>query len=54
MTFSTTLVCSKSQPDVDPTGSKHVAVRIFYKVLFDLFLFILYFIVTHSGTHNFQ
>jgi len=31
--------CSKSQPDDDPTGSKHVAVWILYKDLFHGYLF---------------
>ena len=29
------LICSRSQPDDDPIGSKHVVVRILYKVVFD-------------------
>jgi len=32
------VMCSKSQPDDDPMGSKHVAVRILYIVVFDGYL----------------
>ena len=29
------LICSKNQPGDDFMGSKHVAIRIYYKVVFD-------------------
>jgi len=48
------LICSKSPPDDDPKGSKHLAIRMLYKVLFYDYLFIPYFIVQHSGMQNFQ
>ena len=37
------LICSKSQLDDDLVGSKHVALRILYKVVFGGYLFIPYF-----------
>jgi len=37
-----------------PIRSKHLAIRMLYKVLFYDYLFILHFIVQHSGMHNFQ
>jgi hypothetical protein len=33
------LTCSKSQPDEDPIGSKHVSSWIFHRVVFDGYLF---------------
>jgi hypothetical protein len=35
-------------------GSKHVANGLFYKVAFDGYLLIPYFIVQHNGVHNFK
>jgi hypothetical protein len=46
--------CSKIQPDDDPVRSKHVAVGIFYKVVFNSYLFVPYFIVHHNGKLNFK
>jgi len=34
--------------------SKHVAVRILYKVVFDGYFVFPYFIVQHNGMHNFK
>ena len=47
------LICSKIQPDNDSIVSKHVAVWILYKDVFDGHLLILYFIVQHNCMHNF-
>jgi hypothetical protein len=44
----------KSQPYDDPIGSKHVAVQILYKVVFDGYLFVPSFLVQHNGMHNFK
>jgi hypothetical protein len=44
---------SGSQSDDDPVGSTHVA-ELFYKVVFDGYLFIPYFIVQHNGMPNFK
>ena len=41
------LICSKCHSDADPIVSKHVAVWILYKVVFDG-----YFIVQHNRIHN--
>lgn len=37
-----------------PIGSKNVAVRILYKIVFDVYLSVPYFIVQHNGVHNFK
>jgi len=50
----TSFICSKSQPDDDPEGSKHVALWILHKLVFNCYLFILYFMVQHNGMHNFK
>jgi hypothetical protein len=47
----------KYQPDDNPTGSKHVAVWLFYEVVFDGCLIILFFlksmtIAGHAFTYN--
>jgi hypothetical protein len=52
-------VCSKGQPDDDPIGSKHAAVRIFYEVVFDGNLLTSYLKTTvhapeASGVNNLQ
>ena len=41
------VICSKSQPDDDPVGSKRVA-------MFDCCLFAPYFIVLHRGMLDFE
>jgi hypothetical protein len=46
--------CSKMQPDEYLLVSKHVAVRILYKVVLSGYLFVTYFIVQHSGMRNFK
>ena len=38
------VICYKIQPDDDPIVPKHVAVE-YFKVVFDIYLFILYFTV---------
>jgi hypothetical protein len=48
------LISSKIQPDDDPMGSKHVAVWISHKVVFDGYLLIPYFIVQHNFNFNFK
>ena len=52
-------ICSKSQPDDDPIGSKHVAVCVSYKVVFDGYLFTPYlkttvYAIEASYVHNLQ
>jgi hypothetical protein len=42
----------KSQPYDDPIASKHVAVQMLSKVVFDGYLFIPSFIAQHNGMHN--
>jgi hypothetical protein len=48
------LIFSKIQLDDDPIRSKHVAIKILYKVVSDGYLFTHYFSVQHNRLHNYK